>query len=379
MGRVGCGRWGIVPVSAMMPPLRSIPCLDRRTVHTTAAMQRVCVIGAGFSGLACAQALRAAGAEVVVIDKGRAPGGRCATRYLSDRNQRCDVGAQFWTARDPAFAAVTAEWVAQGWVESWGDGFRVLGSEGLREGSDGHARWRAVGGMATFARHLATDLTVLAPRTVTAVQPQDSGWLVTHVAGDAIRGEAAGVAETVAVDAVVLTQPVPQIVTLLAPLDVAIPPPIAAVRYDPCLYLIAEHPDGDAVLPEPGGLRIEDPSLGATWLGSARRRGLRQTGESIILHADASVSAAHWDAVSTVQTGELLERLQRVLARLDTSWQPTAAEVRRWKYSRCVTTVAERTWQPAPGLCCVGDAFGGAPRLEGAWLSGVAGAQILTR
>lgn len=369
---------GIVPVSAMMPPPDSIPCPDRRTVHTTAAMQRVCVIGAGFSGLACAQALRAAGVEVVVIDKGRAPGGRCATRYLSDRSQRCDVGAQFWTARDPVFAAVTAEWVAHGWAESWGDGFPVLGPEGVREGRDGHVRWRAVGGMATFMRHVATDLTVLSPRTVTAVQPQGNGWSVTHVAGDAIRGEASGAAETLAVDAVVLTQPVPQILTLLAPLGVAIPPAIAAVRYDPCLYLIAERSDGDAVLPKPGGLRIGDPSLGVTWLGSARRRGLRQTGEGIILHADAVVSAAHWDAPATEQVETLVERLNRVLARMDLSWQPTAAEVRRWKYSRCVTTVNERTWQPAPGLCCVGDAFGAAPRLEGAWLSGLAGAQTLT-
>jgi len=340
-------------------------------------MATICIIGAGLTGLTCAQRLRSTGATVMVIDKGRAPGGRAATRYLADRSQRCDVGAQFWTARDSAFAAVTAEWVARGWAESWGEGFPVLKSSGVHDGRDGHARWRAVGGMVALARHLADGIDVRAPRTVTALQPNGAGWTVTHVAGDAIRGPSAGVAETLTVDVVVLTQPVPQILALLAPLGVVIPPAIAAVRYDPCLYLLAERPDGEAVLPAPGGLRIEDPTLGATWLASARQRGLRSTGDSVILHADAVLSAMHWDDTPEQQQAVLGARLQQVLARLERSWEPTLAEVRRWKYSRCTQTVPDRCWQPLPGLLCAGDAFGDAPRVEGAWLSGMAAAQAL--
>lgn len=337
-------------------------------------MRTICIIGAGLTGLTCAQRLRNRGATVIMLDKGRAPGGRAATRYLTDCGQRCDVGAQFWTAGDPAFATVTAEWVARGWAESWGDGFPVLRSDGVHDGRDGHRRWRAVGGMATLARQLADGIDLRAPRTVTALQSQGAGWTVTHVAGDAIRGSEAGALETLTVDAVVLTQPMPQIIALLAPLGVAIPPAIAAVRYDPCLYLIAERPDGSAVLPAPGGLRIEDPTLGATWLASARQRDLRSTGDSVILHADAALSAMHWDDTPEQQQAVLAICLQQVLARLDMHWEPTLAEVRRWKYSRCTQTVPERCWQPLPGLLCAGDAFGAAPRIEGAWLSGMAGA-----
>lgn len=353
------------------------PFADFRARPTTPPMGMICIIGAGLTGLTCARRLRDLGATVIVLDKGRAPGGRAATRYLSDRDQRCDVGAQFWTARDPAFAAATAEWAARGWAESWGDGFPVLKPDGVHEGRDGHARWRAVGGMVTLARHLAAGIDLRGPRTVTALRPEGTGWTVTHVAGDAVRGASAGMEETLTVDAVVMTQPVPQILALLAPLGLAIPPAIAAVRYDPCLYLLAERPAGEAVLAAPGALRIEDSTLGATWLASARQRGLRSAGDSVILHADATLSAAHWNDAPDRQQAVLRARLRQVLARLDVTWEPTVTEVRRWKYSRCMQTIPERCWQPLPGLLCAGDAFGGAPRIEGAWLSGMAGAQAL--
>ena len=41
---------------------------------------RIAIVGAGVAGLTGALALRDAGCEVVVFDKGRGPGGRTATR-----------------------------------------------------------------------------------------------------------------------------------------------------------------------------------------------------------------------------------------------------------------------------------------------------------
>jgi len=43
-----------------------------------------CVVGAGFSGLRVAEALRQQGSDYVVLDKGRSPGGRAATRRISE-------------------------------------------------------------------------------------------------------------------------------------------------------------------------------------------------------------------------------------------------------------------------------------------------------
>ena len=62
------------------------------------------VIGAGMAGIACARALAEAGHAVRVLDKGRGPGGRMATRRVTTRagEVRFDHGAQYLTARDPA-------------------------------------------------------------------------------------------------------------------------------------------------------------------------------------------------------------------------------------------------------------------------------------
>ena len=65
------------------------------------------VVGAGISGLACARALRSAGLPVRVLDRGRKPGGRMASRRLQGRP--VDIGASYFTAGDDdAFAALVA-------------------------------------------------------------------------------------------------------------------------------------------------------------------------------------------------------------------------------------------------------------------------------
>ncbi|NBW91636.1 MAG: FAD-dependent oxidoreductase, partial [Actinobacteria bacterium] len=43
---------------------------------------RIVVIGAGLAGLMAAQELHREGHHVVLIDKGRSPGGRLATRRI---------------------------------------------------------------------------------------------------------------------------------------------------------------------------------------------------------------------------------------------------------------------------------------------------------
>ena len=63
--------------------------------------QPIAVIGAGLSGLSCAQALAQAGHPVHLFDKSRGPSGRMSTRRSSDgaTDWQCDHGAQYFTAR----------------------------------------------------------------------------------------------------------------------------------------------------------------------------------------------------------------------------------------------------------------------------------------
>ena len=84
-------------------------------------MSDVIVIGAGLSGLTAARDLRAAGADVVVLEKSRGVGGRAATRRWD--GWPVDHGAQFFTARSEDFRAQVEAWLEQGTCFAWARGF----------------------------------------------------------------------------------------------------------------------------------------------------------------------------------------------------------------------------------------------------------------
>ena len=73
---------------------------------------RVLIVGAGMAGLTAAHSLREAGADSILLDKGRKPGGRMATRSVG--TARFDHGAQHFGARDPQFRFVVDEWSTAG-------------------------------------------------------------------------------------------------------------------------------------------------------------------------------------------------------------------------------------------------------------------------
>ena len=92
-----------------------------------------------MAALTAAAALEARGWAVVLLDKGRGPGGRMATRRMGE--SRLDHGAQFFTVRDARFVEAAGRWERAGWVAPWfSDG--------------GHVRYRAAGGMNSLAKHL---------------------------------------------------------------------------------------------------------------------------------------------------------------------------------------------------------------------------------
>ncbi len=121
---------------------------------------RIIVVGAGFAGLTAARSLHSRGHETLVLDKGRSPGGRMATRRIGEAT--LDHGAQFFTVRGDAFAAQVAAWEADGVARVWCHGFTPEG--------DGYPRYVGTRGMNAIAKHVALGLDVRCGAMVFAIR-----------------------------------------------------------------------------------------------------------------------------------------------------------------------------------------------------------------
>lgn len=316
-------------------------------------MAEVLVVGAGMSGLTAARELQEAGHDVVVVDKGRRPGGRMATRR--DGDATWDHGAQFLTAKTDAFTAAVTQWQDRGIAATWFHGSPDVGSA---EAADGHPRFRGAPTMRALPEALADGLTVRCGVRLEELRHTAARWVALDADGAHLQA-----------DAVVLTAPAPQSLALLRGTAVGddVVEGLHAVRYEPCWAALVR-PDATPDLPEHGALRLDDHAL--HFVTDNQRKGV-SAAPSVTLHASAE------------RTDELLDHPGDVVGRLllDDAADWVSGEVvrtHRWRWSRPVGRgPADALVTTAPGpLAVAGDGLAGG-RVEGAWTSGRAAARLL--
>lgn len=328
----------------------------------------VAVVGAGLSGLGCAQMLRQAGRSVRVFDKGRGVGGRMATRRIESPNQHqsaiFDHGAQFFTARTPEFKAELAAWKEAGLAREWFHGQSTLHQDGRVESKpDGHPRFCCSLGMTAIAKHLAQGLDVRTGARVTRLEhrEQEGTWCLW-----------AGDEEIARARSVVLTPPVPQSLELLAASRIALPhsqrEQLEPMRYERCIAVmlwLSEPPH----LPGGGALYASTEVL--SWLGDNASKGLSPL-PALTLHGAPEWSERNWEAGDEEVVHELSQA-----ARAFWSGEIAGSSVARWKFSKPIEPRVDgcQAWSEKR-LVFAGDAFGGA-KAEGAWLSGRSAAQAV--
>jgi len=313
----------------------------------------VLVVGAGVCGLAAATRLSASGFRVTVVDKSRGVGGRMATRRIGAA--RVDHGAQFFTVRNQELGALVEEWLSRGVAREWCRGFR--------RPPDGHPRYVGAAGMTDLAKDLAASLDVTLSTRIDQISPSAGGaWVARSDRGAPINA-----------DAVVLTPPVPQSLTLLGALaDPEADMALRAISYTPTLSLLAVL-DEDPGIPPPGALQLTDGPL--SWVADNRAKGVSPV-PALTAHASAQASAEWWELDFETATSALLDAARPFVG----TRGPRATQLVRWRYAapdvshpdRCL--VAVDTDRP---VVCAGDAFG-EPRVEGAFLSGLAAADAVT-
>jgi renalase len=310
---------------------------------------RVVVVGAGLSGLVAARELQSAGVEVSLVDKGRSPGGRLATRRIGDAT--LDHGAQFFTVRTPAFRHRVEQWLDRGLVAVWSHGF---GSD------DGHPRYVATAGMNSLAKDLATGLDVSCSTMAFTVRRADPGWEVVIDDGT-VR----------AADRVVVTTPLPQAFALLVDAGIELDGRLVRTEYDRTIALLATL-DRAPMIPSPGAVQHPNDDVG--FVADNAAKGV-STSPAITLHASPAWSESHWDD----EPGDLLTMLTALAA----PWLGDAAvvegQLKKWRFATPRTPWPEPCWVAADGgIVLAGDAFAG-PRVEAAHNSGLAAAHAVLR
>ncbi len=305
-----------------------------------------------MSGLTAAIELERCGIGVVIVDKGRAVGGRMASRRVGPA--RFDHGAQHFSARDARFSSQVDAWTTAGLVRTW---FR---SQSLTNPDRGEEpRNVPIGGMRNLPEHLAAGLDVRTGVVVTAVSRTADGATVRS------RDQ-----PDLDVEGVILTAPVPQTMTMLEHGDIKIPPPVRssleAIRYDACLAVMAEL-DGPSGLPD-GHL---SPSTGpVAWIGDNQDKGTSAV-PAVTIHSTPEFADDHQREVSDASAEALVEAAERLMAS-----NAATTQHHLWRYAQPRTTldVGAVSLAPSSPVILAGEVFAGA-RVEGAYLSGLAAAE----
>jgi predicted NAD/FAD-dependent oxidoreductase len=310
---------------------------------------RVVIVGAGLSGLVAAHELQAAGADVAVIDKGRSPGGRLATRLIGGAT--LDHGAQFLTVRTPAFQRRVDDWIGRGLLTVWSYGF---GS------AEAHPRFVAPAGMNSLAKDLAVGLDVSSSTMAVAVRPRGSQWQVVLDDGSVRLA-----------DRVVVTTPLPQASALLADAGIELDDRLKRTEYDRTIALLATL-DRPPRIDAPGGVQRPNDDVG--FLADNVAKGVSAT-PAITLHASAAWSETHWEHAAADVLASLVDLARPWLGDATT----LEAHVQKWRYATPRTTWPDPFWESVDrGIVLAGDAFNG-PRIEAAHNSGLAAAHALLR
>jgi len=148
--------------------------------QTGGRMTRIAIIGAGLAGLTLARKLSAA-ASVTVFDKSRGFGGRMATRQAAPF--AFDHGAQYFTARDPAFRTLLEPYLQAGIVRPWEGKAVTLNAAGELEGPTRDLGFVAAPRMTSLAKAMAEGLDVRLEAEVSRLEHSEGGWWLAMKTG----------------------------------------------------------------------------------------------------------------------------------------------------------------------------------------------------
>lgn len=322
---------------------------------------KVCVVGAGVSGLAAARTLKAAGHEVVVLEKSDHPGGRIET--IRSGGYIFDSGATSIAPRGRSIEPVMLGEIDQSdliqvtYPIFTHTSLRISGGDPSKNSIP---RYAYKGGLDLLPKLLSQGLDV---RYGTQVQEvAKNGNKLYRVADEDY-------------DGVVLTPPVPETQALLT--TTAESRPLTNTSFRSCLSICLGF---RRVLPEVKYHAILDPEQRhpLTWLSleSVKCPGRAPEGcSALVAQMSPQFSRINFDNPETQIIEPTIEFVKRLYG---PDWDhPEVAIVKRWRYSQPeMTAMFDSVNHAAARLVVAGDGVMGG-RVEYAYESGVKAANIL--
>lgn len=317
-------------------------------------MSRIAVVGAGIAGLTAARALTEAGHRVVVFEKAAGPGGRTATRVVRnvDRSRGAtdltfDHGAQYFTVREPRFAALVEQWQRDRLAAEWAPRLVSFDGEGWEDVATGVTRYVGLPGMAAIANALAQPLDVRYLNGVNSLEPLTREF-----------------------DRVVVAVPCDQATALVTGTP-ALETRLAAVTMKPCWAVLA-------AFEQPVAARFDAAFVSGSALGWIARNQSKPKRDwridTWVLHATTTWSAAHIDDDAELVGAFLMAAFEDLVrAGLPRAFYATA---HRWRAAVADPPLAIGAIHDAESkITLCGDWCAGS-RVEDAFLSGLAAAEI---
>lgn len=317
----------------------------------------VAVIGTGISGLVCARTLADHGFPVTVFEKSRGVGGRMATRR-AETDLRFDHGAQYFTVHDQKFERYVRSWLEDGAVASWQGRIVAIEHGEVKEENQGVDRYVATPGMNAVCKRLAIGLDVRLNTNVASLEPEQDQWRLYRENGTLLGNCEIAIVAVPAAQAADLLSAVP----LLS--DQARSAPMC-----PCWAVMLAFSESLGI-PFDGAFIRESP---LSWIARNSSKPSRpKQPEAWVIHA-----SPEWSDKNLEKPSEDVE--EQLLAEFccTVGLSPQNAIYRkshRWRFALPTEPLEEKCLfdrQMRIGVC--GDWCGG-PRVEGAFLSGLAAA-----
>jgi predicted NAD/FAD-dependent oxidoreductase len=308
------------------------------------------IVGAGISGLVCAQKLQDQGHSITLFDKARGVGGRASTRISrSDPDWVFDHGLPFVRHTDPRFQLWVRAWENTGVLKKWNGTIinwfpekTQIWDEEVYVGTPKNS---------ALAEHLAKDLSIEVQQQITAIRYAKKGWFLKT--NEEI--------EHGPFSRLILTLPPEQLYNLL---------PQRLQLFERKVKSYPQHAlmlrFSTPISTSWDAARINHPTL--YWMCRESSKPNRPPQEQWSILTQPSWSAKHVDTPLEDLVPSLIEAVQEVLGCTE---QPSQHQIHRWRYSQVQNPLNIGSWWNSEyqiGAC--GDWMHGGS-IEGAYLSGV--------